>query len=261
MDHAAHDAQAITSSWVWAAFLLTLALLYSLGLHAQPRGKVWSISRAACWYAGLTVAGTALVGPVATKAHGDFAWHMGGHLLLGMLAPILLVLGAPVTLALRALPVERSRRLARLLASPLLHVLTHPITAAVLNTGGLIALYTTSLYEAMHQHIAVSILAHLHVLFAGYLFTAALIGVDPAPRWPSWLYRAIVFVVALSAHSILAKLLYAHPPRGVPLEQAQTGSLLMYYGGDAIDLLLIIIFCHTWYVATRPRPAPRPHAA
>jgi putative membrane protein len=240
-------------SWPWLGMLAALALLYVIARFRQPGAKPWSGARAACWYAGLLVAGIALVGPLAERAHADFAFHMWVHLLLGMLAPVLLVLGAPVTLALRALPVTWARRSVRVLASPPLATLAHPVTAAVLNVGGLAVLYLTGLYAAMHDHAVIHVLVHGHVLFAGYLFTAAIAGIDPVAHRPSFAYRAVVLVVALGAHAVLAKWLYAHPPAGVPVADARAGSLLMYYGGDAVHLILITLFCAQWYRAARPR--------
>ena len=67
------------------------------------------------------------------------------------------------------------------------------------------------------------------------------------------MFRAIVLVCSLAGHSILSKYLYAHPPIGVSSADAETGAMLMYYGGDLIDLGLILIFCYQWYKATRPR--------
>lgn len=251
--HVHHQAMASPSPWPWIVLLVVLGLLYAIGIARQPGTKHWKGQRTLLWYAGLCVAGAALIGPLPDAAHGTFVVHMLGHLLLGMLAPILLVLGAPVTLALRALPVERSRQMVRLLGRPPLAVVAHPVPASVLNVGGLVLLYTTDLYRIMHEHALVYILVHVHVLVAGYLFTAAMIGIDPVANRPSYAYRTVVLVLALGAHSILAKSLYAHPPAGVPIDQAQTGSMVMYYGGDAVDLLLIIAFCAQWYQATRPR--------
>lgn len=252
-DHARHQTMGNPSPWPWIMLLVTLGLLYAIGVARQPGTKHWKGRRTLLWYAGLLVAGVALIGPLPAAGHGNFVVHMLGHLLLGMLAPILLVLGAPVTLALRALPVARSRQMVRWLAHPLFAVLAHPVPAAVLHMGGLVLLYTTDLYRIMHEHALVYVLVHAHMLFAGYLFTAAMIGIDPVANRPSYGYRTVVLVLALGAHSILAKSLYAHPPAGVPIDQAQAGSMVMYYGGDAVDLVLIIVFCAQWYRATRPR--------
>lgn len=252
-EHAHHQTMANPSPWPWIVLLVTLGLLYAVGVVRQPGTKHWKGRRTLCWYAGLCVAGAALIGPLPVAAHANFVSHMLGHLLLGMLAPILLVLGGPVTLALRALPVERSRQMVRLLGRPPFAVVAHPAIAAVLNVGGLVLLYTTDLYRIMHEHALVYILVHAHVLVAGYLFTAAMTGIDPVANRPSYAYRMVVLVLALGAHSILAKSLYAHPPVGVPLDQAQMGSMVMYYGGDAVNLVLMIVFCAQWYRAARPR--------
>ena len=80
--------------------LVALAGLYLAALLRQPAGR-WPPWRTVNWLAGLGIASIALIGPVADIAHTDFRAHMLGHLLLGMLAPIPLVLGAPA-LALRA---------------------------------------------------------------------------------------------------------------------------------------------------------------
>ncbi|MDQ3657659.1 MAG: cytochrome c oxidase assembly protein, partial [Chloroflexota bacterium] len=96
-DHAHHQTMANPSSWPWIVLLVTLGLLYAVGIARQPGTKPWKGRRTLFWYAGLCVVGAALIGPLPEAAHGDFVVHMLGHLLLGMLAPILLVLGAPVT--------------------------------------------------------------------------------------------------------------------------------------------------------------------
>lgn len=194
---------------------------------------------------------------------------MYAHLLLGMLAPLLLVLAAPVTLALRALPAGRARRIARLLRWPPVRLLTFPVVAAVLDVGGLWLLYTTGLYGAMHSYETVRLAVDAHVLGAGYLFAAALIGPDPAPHRASRPLRAAVLVLALAAHEVLARHVYASPPEGVAAADGQAAAVVMYYGGDAVELALVVVFCRQWYVAAgrtlpaatvtaaRPRPAGR----
>jgi len=237
-----------TLSWPIAASLWAAAAGYLAALIAARRaGRWWPPWRTACWYAGLLVAAAAATAP----GHG-FAAHMTGHLLLGMAAPVLLVLAAPVTLVLRALPVRRARTLSHVLAGRPVRVLTHPVTAAALDAGGLWVLYTTGLFAVMAERPWVHLLVQAHVLAAGYLFTASMIGVDPAPHRPGRRFRAVVLVAFAAAHAMLAKHLYGHPPAGVLPAGGRAGAELMYYGGDLIDLVLIVVFCRQWYAATDP---------
>ena len=177
----------------------------------------------------------------------DFRAHMATHLLLGMAVPLLLVAAAPVTLLLRALPVGAARRVTWLLATRPLQWLTEPVVAAVLTVGGLWVLYGTPVYALSQFYGWVHLLVHAHLLISGYLMTTALVGRDPMPHRRSHGYRAVVLVAVLAAHGILAKALYAVPPAGVPVELAETGAMIMYYGGDALSLVLIVWLCAEWY--------------
>jgi putative membrane protein len=177
---------------------------------------------------------------------------IAAHLALGMLAPICLVQAAPVSLVLRALPPATARRLVRRLERRGPRLLAHPITAATLDIGGLWLLFATPLFPLMQRRAWLAALIDLHMLLAGYLVTAALIGLDPIRRRPAWLARAAVLVLALGAHATLAKHLYAHPPAGVDAAQARAGAKLMYYGGDLVDALLIALFCRQWRRGARP---------
>ncbi|MDI3330927.1 MAG: cytochrome c oxidase assembly protein [Micrococcus sp.] len=252
-----HDAL----GWVLAdgaiVLLLAAAIGYAVALRASRSRSPWPVRRTLSWYAGLGCASAALLGPVAGAAHASFTAHMAGHLLLGMAAPLLLALAAPVTLGLRALPVAAARSLTRLLRSRYLRGVTHPVAAAVLNAGGLWLLYTTPLYQSMHGSALLHALVHTHVLVAGYLFTAALVGPDPDPHRASMPVRSAVLIGFIAAHSMLAKWLYAHPPAGVGRADGEAGALLMYYGGDAVDVVLIVLLFSGWYAATRPRAAAR----
>lgn len=241
--------------------LLLLALAaaaWAAGLWAARHRSPWPARRTVLWCAGLACAGAGLTGPVAAAAHGSFAAHMVGHLLLGMLAPLLLVLAAPVTLALRALPVTGARALSGLLRTPVARTVTHPVVAGVLDAGGLWLLYTTGLYSSTHASVGVHAAVHAHVLLAGYVFTAAVVGVDPDPHRGPFALRATVLVGFLAAHSVLAKRLWAHPPAGVEAADARLGAQLMYYGGDAVHVLLLVVFFAQWYAAARPRARARP---
>ncbi len=234
-------------------FLLLIDLYIFAGVFSNRHHHSWPLHRYFFWCFGVLSAAGAVVGPIANRAHMDFTAHMTGHLLLGMLAPLLIAISAPVTLILRTISVKWSRRLTRVLKSCFFRVASDPVVASLLNVGGLWLLYTTGLYMAMHKSLVLHVLVHLHVFLAGYLFTVSMIYMDPTPHQRSFLYRAVVLVLALGGHGILSKYLYAHPPAGVPSGQAEIGSMIMYYGGDAIDIALITIFCFQWYKAARPR--------
>lgn len=234
-------------------FALALVIYSVCVFISMYRGKSWPIYRASSWVIGVSCAALAIVGSLANAAHMNFTVHMLNHLLLGMLAPLLMALAAPVTIILRTLSVTSARHLSRILKSKPIRIMSDPIVASVLNIGGLWILYTTNLYMVMQQNIFVHIVLHMHVFLAGYLFTVSIIYIDPTPHRTSFTYRAIVLVIALAGHSILSKHIYAHPPSGVPAVQAEKGSMLMYYGGDAIDLVLISIFCFQWFRVAQPR--------
>lgn len=256
-----HHHEGVTGA-AWLVFdigcivlLLVAAAAYAVGAW-RSRGR-WPWWRTAFWFAGLLSACIALVGPLAVAARTGFTAHMAGHLLLGMTAPVLLVLAAPVTLALRALPQTGARAVSRLLRSSPVRVVSHPVTATVLNAGGLWLLYTSSLYHLMHSSVWLHALVHAHVLLAGVVFTAAIIGPDPNPHRAPLRMRAVMMVMFIAAHSILGKWLYAHPPTGVDAADAQIGAQLMYYGGDVVDVLLLALLFYGWYPPTGARPGVR----
>ncbi|KRF59862.1 hypothetical protein ASG97_00295 [Bacillus sp. Soil745] len=233
--------------------MLGLVIYIAACIISNRRYKKWPLYRTFFWILGTLCAASAIIGPIANRAHMDFTAHMVGHLLLGMIAPILLVLSAPITLALRSLDVQSARRLSKVLKSWPLRFLSNPITASALNIGGLWILYTTGLYGLMHQNALLHALVHFHVFIAGYLFTASMIYMDPAPHRFSFMFRAIVFTISLAGHDILSKYIFVHPPSGVTKVQAENGGMVMYYAGDAIDVALICILCYQWFKATRSK--------
>ena len=256
-DHGGHLGPGLFASAPAVAGLVLAALAVAAYLYlATGDRRGWLRWRSACWVAGCLSGAVAVSGAVPHSFQG----HMVGHLLLGMAAPVLLVLAAPVTLLLRRLSVPSARRLSRALRSLPLRVVTEPAVAAVLNVGALWLLYTTPLYGWQQQSPALQLLVHVHVLAAGCLFAVALIGPDPLPHRRSFTHRAVVLVAALAAHGILAKFLYAHPPVGVDPVAAQQAALVMYYGGDVVDVGLMVLLCAGWYRARATR-ASRPIVA
>jgi putative membrane protein len=238
--------------------ILILAFIFALVIYLRAvvslvfAGKTWPLYRVIIWVLGIICSLGAVSGPIASRAHMDFTAHMLTHLFLGMVAPLLMVLAAPMTLILKTVTVKTGRRLCCFLKSKFIRLIGSPIVASVLNIGGLWVLYCSNLYHVMQENVFLHFLVHMHIFLAGYVFTASIIYIDPAPHRTSFLHRAIVFAAALSGHGILAKYIYVHPPAGVGAEQAKMAGMVMYYGGDVIELVLIIIFCYQWYKSARP---------
>lgn len=236
--------------------VLAMILYIAAVIASNKRYKPWPRYRIICWTLGVFFAASSVTGPLAARAHLDFTSHMLGHLFLGMLAPLLFALSAPITLLMRTLNTRLARTLSKLLRSSPIRVLSNPVTAALLNVGGLWVLYTTDLYRLMHEYVLLYVLVHVHLFLAGYLFTVSMIYFDPAPHRTSFLYRSIVFIAALAGHGVLSKFIYAHPPSGVPDHQAELGGMLMYYGGDIIEAAIVFLLCLQWFKATRPKIKP-----
>jgi putative membrane protein len=221
----------------------------------RAKGRRWSRWRTVSLLAGLGTLAIAVVPPVA--GHG-FPAHMAQHLLIGMYAPLFLVLAAPVTLLLGSLSTDRARRLTRLARSRPVAVLANPVTALTLNIGGLALLYFTPLYQATTHSPLLHHLVHLHFLAAGYLLAWTIAGPDPAPHRPSVPTRLVLLGVAIAAHAVLAQLIYAGVLVDLPVpdDQRRAGGDLMYYGGDTAELLLALALLATW----RPIRRREPHA-
>ncbi len=218
----------------------------------------WPLARTAAWLLGLAAAGVAVAGParVHSPLHTDLHAHMAGHLLLGMVAPLLLVLAAPVTLALRALPRDAARRLARLLRTPPARRLADPLVAVPLNAAGLWLLYGTGLHTALAGRPGLGAVVWLHLLVSGYLATASVLAVDPAPHRRSVAVRAVALAGGAAAHDVLAKVLYAHPPAGTV--GAEAGARLMYDGGTVVTLVTAALLWRRWYVSREAVRAAQP---
>lgn len=216
-------------------------------MHSSRTYRKWPITRAIYWLLGILCAVLPVAGPLANLAHMNFTAHMLGHLLLGMMAPLFIALAAPVTLILRTIPLPFSRRLARILKCSPFRIISDPFVASILNIGGLYILYTTDLYASMHHSSLLFLFVHLHVFSAGYLFTISLIYIDKPPHRTSFMYRAIAFVASMAAHGMLSKYLYVNSLEGITAVQVENGAKLMYYGGDAIEVWLLIIFFSQWF--------------
>lgn len=267
----AHVNSTAAAGWgAWAMPLLAgtaPAALYLAGVHRIRRryGRSWALWRTASFVAGCALAAVALTPGLEHAAGEDARGHMVQHLLLGMYAPLGLVLGAPLTLLLGASPVETRRAVRSALRRPWLRLPTNLAVATALNSGGLYVLYLTPLYTLSTRSDLVHHLTHIHFVVAGYLFTWVIIGPDPSPTRPRMAWRTAALVVAAGAHNFLAKLLYATAPdlppgAGLDAAEIMTAAQWMYYGGHLAEALTVIAFFATWY-RRAPRLRPPLHHA
>lgn len=205
--------------------------------------------------AAALVALVALVAAVVLlrAGHASFPTHVAGHLLLAQVAPLALAWSAPVTLALRRSDPPRRRLLVRLLRSRPLGLVTAAPVLLALHVGGMYAFYLTGLFHLAHAHPWLNLLVHVHMFLAGYLLSWYLVGADPVPSRPSTTTRLLVLLIAAGSHDVLAKLMYARllPLHAGPAEQVQLGAQVMYYGGDAVTVLLATAVMAKWYVSGR----------
>ena len=232
------------------------ALAYSffaLRQHATPRG--WSWWRTGLFLAGSGVLVLGLLPQLLPFPAGDFRRHMLQHLLIGMFAPVGLVMAAPATLLLRAMPVRYGRLVTTVLHTRVVRILANPAIALILDLGGMAALYFTPLYVLMMAHPALHYAVHFHFIAAGCLYTWVIAGPDPAPNRLSVPMRLVVLGVAVVIHSVVAQMLYAGTFVAVPVPamQLQRGAELMYYGGDISEMLLAFALVTTWQPIRKPR--------
>lgn len=179
-------------------------------LRLRARGDRWPIGRTIAWFFGLfvvvaaTSSGLGRYGPVLLSV------HMTQHMLLNMLAPIPLVLGAPVTLALRALrPAKAPHRsgprewLVAGLHSWPVRFLTHPVVVSINFVSGLYVLYLTSLLSTLMSNHLGHLYMNVHFLAVGLLFFELIIGIDPLPRRLPHPGRILMLIAIVPFHTFL----------------------------------------------------------
>lgn len=204
--------------WGWSpngvglAIVGLLAAFYTCGLVVMHRrGVAWPLGRTLSWFVGLAIVAWATFGGLGAYSHVLFSAHMVSHMMLSMVAPIFLILAAPMTLALRTLPGPRQpgelaprQMLVAFLHSRFTRFITHPIIGPVLFVGSLYGLYFTNVFTSlMGSHWGHSVM-ELHFLAVGALYFYVLIGVDPSPRKLPHLVRFGVLLVTVPFHAFFA---------------------------------------------------------
>ena len=192
--------------------LIIAVALYVKGVMVlTKRGDKWPVGRTISFAIGISAVDFATSGGLGLYAHFSFSWHMVAHMTLGMIAPIAIVLGAPITLALRTLPQGRNPQergvrgtLLSVLHSRYSSIIVNPVGALVIFDGSLFLLYFTSLFGTLMNTHAGHLFMNIHFLLAGFLFFHVIIGIDPNPKRPPFLVRIVTLLAAMSIHAFFS---------------------------------------------------------
>lgn len=255
----------VFTSWVveWPVLLglATLLLLYLWGAYRLHRdGVAWSRWRVLFWVLGLGLIFVATSSAVEVYDTSLFSAHALQHMILQMFAPVPLALAAPLTLALRALPLRGRRALLAVLHSPYARVITHPVVAFTLFVITPFVLYYSPLYEATLRNDWLHDLNHVHFVTVGVLLYVTILGLDPVPnRLPFLLRYGLIAGVGIShvllgipimmGTRIFAEDFYLELGRTwgpTLIEDQQTGGALLWVLGDVTMLGFILGFLVQW---------------
>ncbi|TCO47414.1 putative copper resistance protein D [Actinocrispum wychmicini] len=240
---------------------IVLAVGYLAGIRAlRRRGDAWPRGRTVSWLLGCLVLLLTTSSGVGRYAPGAFSIHMVTHMLLNMLIPALLVLGAPATLALRVLPPGPREWLMSLLHSRVAREVTHPLVACVLLVGSYYALYMTDLFASALRYHWAHVLMNIHFLGTGYVFYWVVIGIDPGPRRLPHLgrlgtlfavmpFHAFFGVILMSSQNVIAENFYRSlslPWSGDLLADQRLGGGIAWASGELPVLVVVIALLVQW---------------
>lgn len=258
----------VQASGVGLAVVSLGLALYGAGLLAlRRRGDRWPVARSLSWVAGLLVVAYATCGGLGVYSHVMFSAHMASHMLLSMVAPIFLVLGAPVALALRALPgadepggTGPRQLLAGFLRSAPLRLLSHPVVAAVLFAGSIYAVYLTGFFDVLMANHLGHAFMEVHFLLVGFLFFEVLVGSSPITR-PPFFGRVALLLLVMPLHAFFAITVMAsttvigadfyglldRPYATDLLADQNLGGSMTWALGEVPMVILLLVLVAQWY--------------
>ena len=256
---------ALFSSWTFdplpAALIAATTLAYLAGVRSlRRRGDSWHWGRVVAFVGGGM--GTLLIATQSALATYDLTLlsaHMVQHMLLAMIAPIFMALGAPITLALRTLPPAGRRGLLAVLNSRVARVLTFPVVAGLLFVLNPFVLYFTPLYEATLNNPLLHQWNHLHFIVLGCLWFWIIIGVDPMPHRLSYPMRMLAVFATMPFHAFLGITIMSSSTliaedwytslgfTGLsPLEDQRLAGGIIWASGELVALLVLVVLFAQW---------------
>ncbi|MEU6981056.1 MULTISPECIES: cytochrome c oxidase assembly protein [unclassified Streptomyces] len=255
--------------------------LYGWGVaRLRKRGDAWPVSRTVFFTVG--VLSIALVMCTKLNDYGMvmFSVHMVQHMVISMLSPILLLLGAPVTLALRALPVAGRGSLGprelllKLLHSRYMRIITHPAFTISMFIASLYALYFSSLFDTLMSSKAGHVGMMVHFLMVGLVFFWPIMGVDPGPHRPGYVMRMLELFAGMPFHAFfgIAMMMateplvevYKNPPASLGIDaladQNAAGGIAWAFS-EIPSVLVLIALVYQWYHSEQRQAVRKDRAA
>ncbi|MEU9212665.1 cytochrome c oxidase assembly protein [Streptomyces sp. NPDC048415] len=289
MDHSGHgmtmDLPPFTLGrgleWSADPFFL-VACLTGLGLYGwgvvrlARRGDKWSSGRTAAFVVGVLTVMLVMCTRLNDYGMVMFSVHMVQHMVISMLSPILILLGAPITLALRALPVAAKRGskgprelLLMFLHSRYMRIITHPAFTIPLFIASLYALYFSPIFDFLMGSKAGHIAMMCHFLAVGLVFFWPIMGVDPGPRRPGYLLRMLELFAGMPFHAFFGIALmmasapmvetYKNPPASLGIDalsdQTAAGGIAWAFS-EIPSVLVLLALLFQWY-SSEQRQAKR----
>ncbi|MDT0157914.1 cytochrome c oxidase assembly protein [Microbacterium sp. ARD32] len=252
---------------LWMVVIGFAMFFYIAGVvRLRRRGDAWPVQRTVFWMLGMLLLLWVTSGPLNLYQEYLFSVHMAGHMVLSMAIPLLLVSGAPITLALRAVHKrEDGTRGARewimwAVHSPFSRVITHPIVAAAIFVVSLWAFYFTDLVRwAMYDHVGHEWMV-IHFLISGYLLVMSLVGIDPVPYRMPYAGRLITLIAVMAMHAFFGMAIMMQSGLMVaewfgsmgrtwgptPMEDQYIGGGIAWSVGEIPTLILAITVAIQW---------------
>lgn len=259
-----------TERWSWIAawsfdpvviaLLVCAGLLYGGGLRRLRRaGTPFPPRWATAFWAGLGVVALALVSPIDAYADVSFSLHMAQHLLLTFVAPPLLALGAPITLAMRACRPERARSIAHVMRGPVGVALSNPFVGFAAFVGIPFAIHVSPVFDAALRDPWIHRAEHAAWIAAALVYWWPIVGRDPTPHPLSYPARLLSLFLAMPMMSFLALSLYVSgeplygtyselpPPWGTrALVEQRWGAVQMWLVGNLALVIAILFVAVAW---------------
>jgi putative membrane protein len=265
-------------------FLIGCVLLLTLYgfavLRLQWRGDRWPVGRTAAFTVGVLTVGVTMCTRLNDYGMVLFSVHMVQHMILSMLSPILLLLGAPVTLALRALPTAGRGRtgprelLVKLLRSRYLRIITHPAFTIPLFIASLYALYFSPLFDFLMRSEVGHLAMMVHFLSVGLLFFWPIMGVDPGPHRPGYVMRMLELFAGMPFHAFfgIAVMMaseplvttFKHPAASLGVDalndQTAAGGIAWAFS-EIPSVIVLVALLFQWYTSEQRQARRQDRAA